>query len=209
MSKNLFISCTAVATILLLGAHFNAQAEILKDQKGKTIIESKKSYESISAENGGTIYGIDLTLVGPSIPGAGVVSAVYSSLDDNTPRSTIELYRNTTVKSTNNGLVAYDNGTIKMTGGTIDSKSSMAASAQDKNAFIQLDHVTINAGYISLAIHHNGIGYMTGGSITSANDGVDLLINGSPDTQLENVKLENVKINAGAHGINNYNYNAT
>ncbi|WP_208432168.1 autotransporter outer membrane beta-barrel domain-containing protein [Bartonella doshiae] len=210
MSKKSLLSCTAAATVILLGAHFNAQAEILKDQEGKTITESKKSYESISATNGGTIYGIDLTLVGPSNPdGAGVVSAYYNSHNDNAPRSTIELYGNTTVKSTDNGLVAFDNGTIKMTGGTIDSKSSMAASAQGKSAFIQLDNVTINAGYIGLAIKDNGMGYMTGGSITSKDDGVDLLINGSPDPELESVKLENVNINAGAHGINNSSYNVT
>ncbi|WP_441296306.1 autotransporter outer membrane beta-barrel domain-containing protein [Bartonella harrusi] len=146
MSKKNLLLCTAAATVLLFGTHYNLHAESLEVSTGTSEV-SNKTYETIHAKAGGKIIGKNLTIIGnKNSQGSNSLNDFVVTAEG--ANSSIEL-DNTTIKGTNPGILlgleAKDGASIKMIGGSIATSSGIAASFKNsKNDGNKLENVTIS-----------------------------------------------------------------
>ncbi|EJF97961.1 hypothetical protein MEI_01043, partial [Bartonella vinsonii subsp. arupensis Pm136co] len=152
MSKKSLLLCTAAATILLFGTHYNLHAENLEVSTGKSEV-SNKTYETIHAKTGGKIIGKNLTIIGdkktnPPLGGPYPTPGKYAVTAEGAD-SSIELLDNTTLKGTDSniflGLQGKDGGSIKMIGGSIIVSGIAASFENSKSSKNMLENVTIAA----------------------------------------------------------------
>uniref|UniRef100_UPI001ABACA47 autotransporter outer membrane beta-barrel domain-containing protein n=1 Tax=Bartonella doshiae TaxID=33044 RepID=UPI001ABACA47 len=143
MSKKFLLSCTAVAAIVLFGAHTNAQAESLEVSGGEPKEVSNKTYDILHTKDGGKIIGKHLTVI--ENENTSNNTDIYSVTAEG-PNSVIELL-DTTIKGINSeisrSLKAKDGGSIKMTGGSISSGSIHFENSKSNQN--KLEDVTINS----------------------------------------------------------------
>nr|WP_308219211.1 NosD domain-containing protein [Bartonella machadoae] len=148
MSKKSLLLCTAAATILLFGTHYNLHAESLEVSTGKREV-SNETYETIHAKKEGKIIGTNLTIIGDkdTNPQGGTYPdpAKYAVTAEGV-NSSIELLGNTNIKGTNSdiffGLKVKDGASIKMIGGSIIASGISASFENSKNENI-LENVRI------------------------------------------------------------------
>ncbi|EJF88394.1 outer membrane autotransporter barrel domain-containing protein [Bartonella vinsonii subsp. arupensis OK-94-513] len=136
MSKKSLLLCTATATILLFGTHYNLHAEnidINKKGEVKTATQGA-TYGYLQAVNGSKIIGKNLTIVGGHPINDNLMAVVAKT------GSSIELW-NTTIKSDNdtemdNGLEIWQGSIIKMNGGSIAAKNIAIIDTDDSGESI-------------------------------------------------------------------------
>ncbi|EJF97437.1 hypothetical protein MEI_01131, partial [Bartonella vinsonii subsp. arupensis Pm136co] len=143
MSKKSLLLCTAAATILLFGTHYNLHAENLDaDKKGEVKTATPgATYGYLQAVNGSKIIGKNLTIVGGH-PVNDDLMAVNAKTG-----SSIELW-DTTIKSDNDtemdsGLQIWHGSIIKMNGGSIAAEAIAIIDTDDSGESI-LENVKIS-----------------------------------------------------------------
>ncbi|EJF86190.1 autotransporter outer membrane beta-barrel domain-containing protein [Candidatus Bartonella washoeensis] len=204
MDKKSLLSYTAAVVIILFNTHSPAPAKSFSAGKGENkTAQTGENYENVFALEGGKIHGKNLKITGLSIQEESIKKDI-SGAEARETGSIIELEGDTIIKNVATGLWAQENGTIKMSGGSIYTRkmnlrtpigieSVLNGAIELKNVEIEISDKDQNTTVVDgtgAGIKNGGTLSMTGGSIKTNYQGIIFEDSNSDKNELKNVKID-------------------